>query len=90
MNKADLVNAVAADTGLAKGDVVKVLDSILEQVQSALKQGDKVTLVGFGTYSVSERGARTGRNPQTGAEINIPAKKVIKFLPGKQLKESVQ
>ncbi len=90
MNKADLVEAVAADAGLSKSQAQAALDSFLGNIESALKDGDKVTLVGFGTFSTSSRSARTGRNPQTGKAIQIPAKKVVKFAAGKSLKGAVQ
>ena len=90
MNKADLCEAVAGDAGLSRSQAQAALDSVLSNIESSLKGGDKVTLVGFGTFSTSYRDARTGRNPQTGKEIQIPAKTVVKFTPGKSLKDSVQ
>ncbi|HSR54368.1 MAG TPA: HU family DNA-binding protein [Acidobacteriota bacterium] len=90
MNKAELVDAIANDAGISKSQAQSALDAALEHVQGALKGGDKVTLVGFGTFSTSHRDARTGRNPQTGKEIQIPAKTVVKFTAGKALKEAVQ
>lgn len=90
MNKADLVEAVAGDAGLSRSQAQAALDSVLSNVESALRSGDKVTLVGFGTFSVNKRNARTGRNPQTGKAIKIPAKKVVKFAAGKSLKDGVQ
>jgi nucleoid DNA-binding protein len=89
MNKGDLVDAVARDAGLSKGDAQAAVDSVVENVTKALKKGGKVTLVGFGTFSTSKRSAREGRNPQTGKPIKIPAKKVAKFTPGKALKDAI-
>ncbi len=89
MTKADLVNVMAEKAGLTKADAEKALKSFVEAVTKALKSGDKVALVGFGTFSVGKRAARTGKNPQTGAKINIPAAKVPKFKAGKALKDSL-
>jgi DNA-binding protein HU-beta len=89
MNKAQLVDAMAAGTGLTKVDAKKALDAFISATTDALSSGDRVALVGFGTFSVSERGARTGRNPQTGEEIQIPAKKVVKFKAGADLADAV-
>ena len=85
MNKAELIDKIAADAEISKKEANAVLDSFTEAVAKTLKKGDKVTLVGFGTFSVSKRAARTGRNPQTGATIKIKAKKVAKFKAGKEL-----
>jgi len=90
MNKAELVSAIATDAGVSKSVASKVLDSVINNVTKSLKKGDKVTLVGFGTFSVTKRKARTGRNPQTGKEIKIPAKKVAKFRAGAKLAEAVK
>ncbi|MGB9731562.1 MULTISPECIES: HU family DNA-binding protein [Calditerrivibrio] len=90
MNKKDLIEKIAAKAGLKKVEAEKALEAFEEAVVEALKIGDKVTLVGFGTFSVYERKARTGRNPQTGKEIKIPAKKAPKFTPGKLFKDSVK
>ncbi len=90
MNKKDLIEKIATKAGLKKVEAEKALEAFEEAVVEALKGGDKVTLVGFGTFSVYERKARTGRNPQTGKEIKIPAKKAPKFTPGKLFKESVK
>jgi len=90
MNKAELVSAIAADAGVTKSVASKVLDSMINNVTESLKKGDKVTLVGFGTFSVIKRKARTGRNPQTGKEIKIPARKVAKFRAGAKLAEAVK
>ncbi len=89
MNKAQLVDAMAAGAGLTKADAKKALDAFIGATTDSLKGGDRVALVGFGTFSVSERGARTGRNPQTGKEIKIPAKKVVKFKAGADLADAV-
>jgi DNA-binding protein HU-beta len=89
MSKQDLVNYVADKTGLSKKDAEAALSSVVDGVKSSLVKGDSVTLVGFGTFSVSHRGARTGRNPQTGATIQIPARKAPVFKAGKGLKEAV-
>ena len=89
MNKGELVDAVAKDAGISKAEAQAAVDSVVENVTGALKKGDKVTLVGFGTFSTSHRSAREGRNPQTGKPIKIPAKKVAKFSPGKALKDAI-
>jgi len=85
MNKAQLIDAIAANAGLTKADAKKALDAFIKATTQALKKGDRVALVGFGSFSVSKRSARTGRNPQTGKEIRIPAKKVVKFKAGSDL-----
>ena len=90
MNKADLIDAVADDAGLSKAQAQAALESVLDNLEKCLKSGDKITLVGFGTFSTSHRSARTGRNPQTGKSIHIAAKTVVKFSPGKALKDAVQ
>jgi DNA-binding protein HU-beta len=84
MNKGDLIDHIASEAGLTKGQAGDALNAVLTAVQKTLKKGDKVTLVGFGTFSVSKRAARTGRNPKTGATIKIAAKKVAKFKAGKE------
>ena len=89
MTKADLVNAMAEKAGLSKTDAEEALKAFIESVTGALKSGDKVALVGFGTFSVGERAARTGQNPQTGEKIQIAAAKVPKFKAGKALKDAV-
>ncbi len=89
MNKAQLIDAMAAGAGLTKADAKKALDAFVGATTDALKSGDRVALVGFGSFSVTERGARTGRNPQTGKEIQIPAKKVVKFKAGAELSDSI-
>ena len=85
MNKAELISAMAAESGLAKVDSKKALDAFVASVSKAMKAGDKVSLVGFGTFSVAERAARTGINPSTKQTIKIPAKKVVKFKAGTEL-----
>lgn len=90
MTKAELIDKIAANAGLTKTDAGKALDATIDSVKAALKKGQKVTLVGFGTFSVSKRKARKGRNPRTGAEIKIPATKVPKFTAGKTLKDAVK
>lgn len=90
MNKTDLVNAIAAGAGLSKVDAKKALDATLDAVAGALKAGDKVALVGFGTFEVSARSAREGVNPSTGAKIQIPAKNVVKFKAGAALNDAVK
>ena len=89
MNKAELIDAIASSAGLTKADAKKALDAFIETTSDSLKKDDRVALVGFGTFSVAQRSARTGRNPQTGKEINIPAKKVVKFKTGADLAKSV-
>ena len=89
MNKADLIDKMANDAGITKTAAATALDSLLGGITVSLTMGGKVTLVGFGTFSVSHRKARTGRNPQTGATIQIAAKNVPKFTAGKALKDSV-
>jgi len=89
MNKGQLIDSVASDTKLKKTEISKVLDSILDSVKISLKKGDDVSLVGFGTWKKKKRAARTGRNPQTGATIKIPAKNTVVFSSGKKLKDAV-
>jgi DNA-binding protein HU-beta len=90
MNKAQLIDAMAADAGLTKADAKKALDSFINATSGALKGGDRVALVGFGSFSISNRSARTGRNPRTGKEIKIAAKNVVKFKAGSELSEKVK
>ena len=89
MNMMELVSAMADKTGLSKKDAEAALKAFTDVVAEELKKGEKIQLVGFGTFEVSERAARTGRNPQTGKEMTIPASKAPKFKAGKALKESV-
>lgn len=89
MNKAELIEKIAKEATLTKVQAGAALDALTDSVIGALKKGDKVTLVGFGTFSVTERAARNGRNPQTGAVIKIKAKKVAKFKAGKELSSKI-
>jgi len=90
MNKAQLIDAIAAESSLSKADSKKALDAFIKSVGVTLKKGDKIALVGFGSFSTSTRSARTGRNPQTGKTINIAAKKVVRFKAGSELTNSVK
>lgn len=90
MNKGQIVDAIASEAKVTKADAQRALDAFMNVTTKALKKGDKVTLVGFGTFSVSKRAARTGRNPQTGKEIKIAAKKVAKFKAGTELSSKVK
>lgn len=89
MNKAELVSAIAEQTNFTKKDTAVCVDAILDVITNALAEGDSVSIVGFGKFSVSERAARVGRNPQTGEEIKIAARKAPKFSAGKALKDIV-
>ncbi|MBW3519416.1 MULTISPECIES: HU family DNA-binding protein [unclassified Flavobacterium] len=89
MNKTELIDAIAEDAGITKAAAKKALESFLSNVENTLKKGDKVSLVGFGSWSISDRAARDGRNPQTGNTIKIAAKKVVKFKAGSELENSV-
>jgi DNA-binding protein HU-beta len=89
MNKAELIDAIAVNSGLSKADSRKALDAFIEATESALKKGDKISLVGFGSFGISERVERKGRNPQSGAEITIPAKKMVKFKAGADLEKKL-
>ena len=90
MNKTDLIDRVAESTELNKTAASRAVEAVLDIITGSLRQGDSVTLSGFGTFSVSNRSQRTGRNPRTGAKITIPASKVVKFKPGKSLSEKVK
>ncbi len=90
MTKAELVDVVSSGANISKAAATKAIDSFTNGITKALKKGDKVTLVGFGTFSVRKRKARTGRNPRTGKEIKIPAAKTPKFTPGKALKQAIK
>jgi DNA-binding protein HU-beta len=90
MNKTELINAVAEASELSKKDATKAVDAVFDSILNALKDGDKVQLIGFGNFEVRERAARKGRNPQTGDEIEISASKVPAFKPGKALKDAVK
>ncbi len=89
MNKTELIEHIAAKSDISKAAATRVLASIIEAVKKTLKKGDTVTLVGFGTFSVSKRAARVGRNPRTGAALKIKAAKVPRFKPGKGLKDAL-
>jgi len=90
MNKGELIDAIAGDAGLSKADAGKALNAFVTNVTGSLKKGNSVQLIGFGTFSISNRAARAGRNPQTGATIQIKAKKVAKFKAGKALADTVK
>ena len=90
MNKTELIANMAEYAGISKAAADRALLGFLETVTDSLQNGERVTLIGFGTFSVSERAARTGRNPQTGKAIKIPAKTVVKFKPGKKLADAVK
>ena len=89
MNKTELIAAVAEQSGLSKKDAEKAISALVESISETLAKGEKIQLVGFGTFEVAERAARTGKNPQTGEAINIPASKAPKFKAGKALKDVV-
>lgn len=89
MTKTELVNSIAEKAGLSKADAEKALKAFVDSVTDALQKEEKISLVGFGTFSVGDRAARTGKNPQTGATLQIPAAKVPKFRAGKSLKDAV-
>jgi DNA-binding protein HU-beta len=89
-NKQELVDSVAKSTGLTKKDATAAVDAVFASIESALKAGEKVQLIGFGNFEVRSRAARKGRNPQTGEEISIPASKIPAFKPGKALKDAVK
>ena len=89
MNKNDLVAQVAEAAGLSKNDATKAVDAVFEGIADAMKKGDEVRLVGFGTFAIAERAASEGRNPRTGEKISIPASKQPKFKPGKNLKDAL-
>lgn len=89
MNKSDLIDAVAAQADLSKADASRAVDAMVDSITNALKKGDKVSLVGFGVFSVRKRAARQGRNPKTGQSIKIPAGKTPGFKAGKALKDAV-
>lgn len=89
MNKSELIEAIAASADISKAAAGRALDAITDSITNALKEGDQVALVGFGTFLVKERAARTGRNPQTGKPIDIPASNIPSFKAGKALKDAV-
>jgi DNA-binding protein HU-beta len=90
MNKGELIDAISAEAKITKADAQRSLEAFLTVTSKTLKKGDKVTLVGFGTFTTAKRAARTGRNPQTGKEIKIAAKRVAKFKPGAELSAKVK
>jgi len=90
MNKSELIDAIAADSKLSKADSKKALEAFVSATSKALKKGDRISLVGFGSFAVAKRAARTGRHPQTGKEIKIAAKKVVKFKAGSDLSSKVK
>ncbi len=90
MHKIDLVKAIAEQTGFLQKDAGLLVDTFIDNVKKALKKGEKITLIGFGTFSVVDTKAKIGRNPQTGKEIKIPASRKIKFSVGKNLKEDIK
>ena len=85
MNKGDLIDAVCTETGLSKADAARAVESVFSVITGVLKQGEQISLVGFGTFTVKTRAARTGRNPRTGEAVAIPSGKTIRFKPGKEL-----
>jgi len=90
MNKTELIDKVAEKVGMKKREVGTVINSMIESIKETLQKGEKVGIVGFGTFAVANRAAREGRNPQTGETIRIPEKKVVRFRPGKELMEIVK
>lgn len=90
MNKTELVSVVSEKTEFSKKESAQIVDALFASIEEALAKGEKVQLIGFGTFEVRERAARKGRNPQTGAEIEVPASKVPAFKPGKALKDAVK
>lgn len=89
MNKTELINGVADDAHITKADATRAVESMFGRIERSLRKGNKVSVFGFGTFAISRRKARTGRNPQTGAPIQIKAKKVVRFKAGKQLETNV-
>ena len=89
MNKADMIDKIAAAAGISKVQAATAIDTLVAGITASLKKGERVTLVGFGTFALSQRKARNGRNPQTGAVIKIPARKVAKFTTGVELKKAI-
>lgn len=87
MNKAELIDKIAQDAGITKAAAARAIESMIDGITDSLRQGERAALVGFGTFAVGERRGRTGRNPQTGASIDIPAKKIVRFRCGKELEE---
>lgn len=89
MNKAELIDAISANAKLTKADAGRALDAAVDAIEKSLKKGDRIALVGFGSFTIAKRAARTGRNPQTGKEIKIAAKKVVKFKAGTDLSKKI-
>ena len=89
MNKQELISAVSKKTGMSKSQILSVTNTLIDTIQGSLKKGSSVQLVGFGTWNVRKRAARIGRNPQTGAKLKIPARKVAVFSAGQKLKDAV-
>jgi DNA-binding protein HU-beta len=89
MNKADLVNGIAASAGISKTQATAIIETLIDSISSALKKGERVTLVGFGTFTISHHKTRNGRNPHTGNLIKIPARRVPRFSPGSELKKAL-
>lgn len=89
MNKAELIDAISANAKLTKADAGRALEAAVDAIEKTLKKGDRIALVGFGSFTISKRAARTGRNPQTGKEIKIAAKKVVKFKAGADLSKKL-
>jgi DNA-binding protein HU-beta len=90
MNKAQLIDAISSDAKMTKTEAKKALDAFISATTKSLKKGERVALVGFGSFAISKRSARTGRNPQTGKAIAIPAKKVVRFKPGSELTGTIK
>ena len=90
MNKSELINAIAEEAGLARTDAKKALEAFISTVSNELAKGEKIALIGFGTFSINEKGERTGINPATKQQITIPAKKVVKFKAGAELADKVK
>jgi DNA-binding protein HU-beta len=90
MNKQELITKIAKDTGSSKASAAAAVDSLIDGITRTLKKGDTITFVGFGTFKTSQRKARTARNPQTGASIKIPKRRVVRFSAGKALKDAVR
>lgn len=89
MNKGDLIDSIATHAKMSKADASRALEATIESIEKSLKKGDRIALVGFGSFTISKRAARTGRNPQTGKEIKIAAKKVVKFKAGTELSKKL-
>jgi DNA-binding protein HU-beta len=90
MNKTELIESISTESGLTKKDAKEALDALMNAISTTLQSGESISLVGFGSFSVINKAERKGKNPQTGKEIIIPAKKAVKFKPGKELSEEVQ